>query len=180
MSTIDATTLQPVDLAPMLRAWSSGLYPSEAAVGLLIAYGRWLRRRDFLARLVDTVDDGWGPARHRPADGHDRLRGRIGFHRPSARLVQRAHRPATGRLARRRPAPGRGAARAVPRGPVMADAASNVETARQELLCRLLIERFGPVPSRRRRTQPGSRPGEHRLPTPASTAPSALDERGVR
>jgi len=59
--TIDATTLQPINLAPMLRAWSSGLYPSEAAVGLLIAHGRWLQRRDFLTRLVDAVDDGWGP-----------------------------------------------------------------------------------------------------------------------
>jgi hypothetical protein len=58
---IDATTLTPSDLAPMLRAWASGLYPSEAAVGLLIAHGHWLRRNDFLSRLVDAIDDGWGP-----------------------------------------------------------------------------------------------------------------------
>ena len=45
----------------MLRAWAAGLYPSEAAVELLIAHGGWLRRRDFLASLVDAVDDGWGP-----------------------------------------------------------------------------------------------------------------------
>lgn len=61
MTTLDATTLRPDDLAPMLRAWAGGLYPSEAAVGLLIAHGHWLHRRDFLARLVDAVDDGWGP-----------------------------------------------------------------------------------------------------------------------
>jgi hypothetical protein len=61
VSTIDPTTIPATDLAPMLRAWSAGSYPSEAAVGLLIAHGRWLRRRDFLARLVDAVDDGWGP-----------------------------------------------------------------------------------------------------------------------
>src|SRR3954452_24273408 len=45
----------------MLRSWAAGLYPSEAAVELLIAHGTWLRRRDFLASLVDAVDDGWGP-----------------------------------------------------------------------------------------------------------------------
>jgi hypothetical protein len=39
----------------MLRAWSGGLYPSEAAVGLLIAHGYWLRRHDFLTLLVDAV-----------------------------------------------------------------------------------------------------------------------------
>jgi hypothetical protein len=61
VSTIDPSTLTPTQLAPMLRAWAAGLYPSEAAVELLIAHGRWLRRRDFLACLVDAVDDGWGP-----------------------------------------------------------------------------------------------------------------------
>ena len=61
MPTLDPTSIQPADLAPMLRAWSSGSYPSEAAVGLLISHGHWLRRRDFLTRLVDAVDDGWGP-----------------------------------------------------------------------------------------------------------------------
>jgi hypothetical protein len=58
--TIDPTTLAPTQLAPMLRAWAAGLYPSEAAVELLIAHGHWLRRRDFLSALVDAVDDGWG------------------------------------------------------------------------------------------------------------------------
>jgi hypothetical protein len=61
VSTIDPTTLTPTQLAPMLRAWAAGLYPGEATVELLIAHGRWLRRRDFLASLVDAVDDGWGP-----------------------------------------------------------------------------------------------------------------------
>jgi hypothetical protein len=61
MPTIDPTRLTPLDLAPMMRAWAAGLYPSEAAVGLLIAHGHWLRRGDFLTRLVDAVDDGWGP-----------------------------------------------------------------------------------------------------------------------
>jgi hypothetical protein len=44
----------------MLCTWAAGLYPSEAAVELLIAHGRWPRRRDFLTCLVDAVD-GWGP-----------------------------------------------------------------------------------------------------------------------
>lgn len=61
MTDIDPTTLTPAQLEPMLRAWAAGLYPSEAAVELLIAHGAWLRRRDFLASLVDAVDDGWGP-----------------------------------------------------------------------------------------------------------------------
>jgi hypothetical protein len=58
---IDPTTLTPAQLEPMLRAWAAGLYPSEAAVELLIAQGAWLQRRDFLATLVDAVEDGWGP-----------------------------------------------------------------------------------------------------------------------
>lgn len=61
MTTIDPTRLTPGELAPMLRAWTDGLPPSEAAVGLLVAHGFWLRRPDFLTRLVDAVDDGWGP-----------------------------------------------------------------------------------------------------------------------
>ncbi|HEY6794237.1 MAG TPA: hypothetical protein VI248_06105 [Kineosporiaceae bacterium] len=61
MPTLDPTSLHPADLAPMLRAWASGSHPSEAASGLLIAHGHWLHRRDFLARLVDAVDGGWGP-----------------------------------------------------------------------------------------------------------------------
>jgi hypothetical protein len=61
VTTIDPTTLSPAQLAPMLRAWAAGLYASEAAVELLIAHGSWLCRRDFLASLVDAVDDGWGP-----------------------------------------------------------------------------------------------------------------------
>src|SRR4051812_37696114 len=60
MSAIDPTTLTPTQLAPMLRAWAAGLYPSEAGVELLIAHGHWLRRRDFLTSLVDALDDGWG------------------------------------------------------------------------------------------------------------------------
>ena len=61
MATIDATTLTPDQLAPMLRAWAAGLYPSEAALDLLVTHRFWLTRRDFLTRLVDAVDDGWGP-----------------------------------------------------------------------------------------------------------------------
>ena len=61
MGTIDATTLQPAELAPMLHAWAGGHLPHEAATGLLLAHGHWLGRRDFLARAVDAVDDGWGP-----------------------------------------------------------------------------------------------------------------------
>jgi hypothetical protein len=61
MPTIDPAELAPADLVFMLRAWAGGLLPSEAAVGLLIAHGYWLRRADFLTRLVDAVDDGWGP-----------------------------------------------------------------------------------------------------------------------
>ena len=61
MTSIDPTTLTPAELGGMLQAWSAGLYPSEAAVGLLIAHGRWLRRRDFVTTLIDAVDDGWGP-----------------------------------------------------------------------------------------------------------------------
>src|SRR5919206_4978256 len=61
MTTLDPTKLASAQLAPMLRAWAAGLYPSEAAVELLIAHGSWMRRRDFLTALVDVVDDGWGP-----------------------------------------------------------------------------------------------------------------------
>jgi hypothetical protein len=59
--TIDPTTVSPIELAVMLRAWAGGLHPCEAAVSLLVAHGHWLRRRDFLTQLVDAVDDGWGP-----------------------------------------------------------------------------------------------------------------------
>src|SRR5215218_6220857 len=61
MTSIDPTTLTSEELAPMLRAWASGLFPSEAAVELLIAHGVWPHRRDFRFTLVDAVDDGWGP-----------------------------------------------------------------------------------------------------------------------
>lgn len=61
MATIDPAGLTPADLAPMLHAWAGGLHPGEAAVGLLIAHDYWLHRADFLTRLVDAVDDGWGP-----------------------------------------------------------------------------------------------------------------------
>ena len=61
MTSIDPTTLAPDDLAPMLRAWASGMFASEAAVELLIAHDVWPRRRDFLFTLVDAIDDGWGP-----------------------------------------------------------------------------------------------------------------------
>src|SRR3954451_3595560 len=61
MTSIDPTTLTSEELAPMLRAWASGLFASEAAVELLIAHDVWPRRRDFLFTLVDAVDDGWGP-----------------------------------------------------------------------------------------------------------------------
>src|SRR3954451_15204062 len=61
MTSIDPTTLTSEELAPMLRAWASGLFPSEAAVELLIAHDVWVHRRDFLFTLVDAVDDGWGP-----------------------------------------------------------------------------------------------------------------------
>jgi hypothetical protein len=60
MTSIDPTTLTP-DLEPMLQAWATGLHAGEAAVGLLIAHGTWLRRRDFLRTAVDAIDDGWGP-----------------------------------------------------------------------------------------------------------------------
>ncbi|MDQ1292836.1 MAG: hypothetical protein QG608_717 [Actinomycetota bacterium] len=61
MTAIDPTTLTPAELSSLLRAWTGGLYPGEAAIGLLVAHGHWLRRRDFLSHLVDAVDDGWGP-----------------------------------------------------------------------------------------------------------------------
>jgi hypothetical protein len=61
MTTVDPTTLTADELAPMLRAWASGLFASEAAVELLIAHDVWARRRDFLFTLVDAVDDGWAP-----------------------------------------------------------------------------------------------------------------------
>ena len=61
MTSIDPTTLTADELAPMLRAWASGMFASEAAVELLIAHDVWPRRRDFLFTLVDAVDDGWGP-----------------------------------------------------------------------------------------------------------------------
>ncbi len=60
----DPTTLPPARLAAMLRAWSAGLYPSEAATELLIAHGTWLHRPDFLLTLVDAVEDGWGRGGH--------------------------------------------------------------------------------------------------------------------
>src|SRR5215218_2500763 len=59
MTTLDPTTLSAEKLAPMLRAWASGLFATEAAVELLIAHDVWPRRRDFLFTLVDAVDDGW-------------------------------------------------------------------------------------------------------------------------
>ena len=61
MTAINPTTLHPEQLAQMLREWANGLLPCEAAVELLIAHDRWLRRRDFVGRLVDAVDDGWAP-----------------------------------------------------------------------------------------------------------------------
>jgi len=61
MTSIDPTTLTSEELAAMLRAWASGLFPSEASVQLLIAHDVWLHRRDFRLTLVDAVDDGWGP-----------------------------------------------------------------------------------------------------------------------
>ena len=61
MTSIDPTTLTADELAPMLRAWASGMFASEAAVELLIAHDVWPRRRDFLFTLVDAIDDGWGP-----------------------------------------------------------------------------------------------------------------------
>src|SRR3954470_23453840 len=61
MTTLDPTTLSAEELAPMLRAWASGMFSSEAAVELLIAHDVWPRRLDFLFTLVDAIDDGWGP-----------------------------------------------------------------------------------------------------------------------
>jgi len=58
---VDPTTLTADELAPMLRAWASGMFASEAAIELLIAHDVWPRRRDFLFTLVDAIDDGWGP-----------------------------------------------------------------------------------------------------------------------
>jgi hypothetical protein len=43
----------------MLRAKAEGDYADEAATELLIAYGTWLARGDFRAKLVEAVDDGW-------------------------------------------------------------------------------------------------------------------------
>ena len=56
---LDPTTLEPDELAPMLRAWAKGLYTTEAAVELLIAHDHWLRRRDFLGRCTWACTDGW-------------------------------------------------------------------------------------------------------------------------
>jgi hypothetical protein len=61
MTSINPTTFSGDELAPMLRAWAGGALASEAAVELVIAHRTWLRRADFKARLVDAVDDGWGP-----------------------------------------------------------------------------------------------------------------------
>ena len=61
MATIDPRPLSPDRLATMLRAWSADLPASEAAVDLLVAHQIWLTRADFRTRLVDAVDDGWGP-----------------------------------------------------------------------------------------------------------------------
>lgn len=36
----------------LLAAWATGLYPLEAAVGLLTAHRMWLRRPDFIAAAV--------------------------------------------------------------------------------------------------------------------------------
>ena len=46
----------------MLRSWADGAFAVEAAVELVIAHRTWLTRSDFRARLVDAVQDGWGPA----------------------------------------------------------------------------------------------------------------------
>jgi hypothetical protein len=60
MASLDPQTLDTDDLAAMLRAWAAGFHPDEAAVGLLIAHAHWLPRRDFRARQIDAVEDGWG------------------------------------------------------------------------------------------------------------------------
>lgn len=49
--------LDTEELADALRAGAKGLYPAEAAVGLLIEHGSWLRRDDF-AEHIDTSEDG--------------------------------------------------------------------------------------------------------------------------
>jgi hypothetical protein len=62
VTTIDPRTLAPEELVPMLRAWADGAFAVEAAVELVIAHRTWLARSEFRARLVDAVQDGWGPA----------------------------------------------------------------------------------------------------------------------
>lgn len=52
----DPTAIPLPELRAMLRRWARGIYPGEAAVELLIAHDRWLRRRDFLTRCVFVCD----------------------------------------------------------------------------------------------------------------------------
>ena len=49
----DTTRNQP-DLPEALRQWASGSHTIEAAVGLLIAHGSWLRRPEFRQRAIWT------------------------------------------------------------------------------------------------------------------------------
>jgi hypothetical protein len=59
MTSLDPTTLAPVQLVPMLHAWADGSFSDESAVNLLAVHGTWLGRRDFLKDCVEAVDDGW-------------------------------------------------------------------------------------------------------------------------
>ena len=58
MAVIDASTLTPSQLEPMLRAWARGVHCEEAAVELVIRHGTWLTRPDFRRECVTAVDDG--------------------------------------------------------------------------------------------------------------------------
>lgn len=58
MAVLDAHTLTPSELEPMLRTCAQGVQSEEAAVHLVISHGAWLRRADFLRQCVVAVDHG--------------------------------------------------------------------------------------------------------------------------
>lgn len=51
---MNSTARKQPDLTDALRQWASGSHNIEAAVGLLIAHGSWLRRPEFRQRVIWT------------------------------------------------------------------------------------------------------------------------------